>query len=431
MPGDLVLLAEKTMMMQLRQAERKQAKIRIGMFGPSGSGKTMSALKLARGITEWNKIAVIDTENNSADLYSHLGDYNVLTVESPFNPEKYIEAIRACEHSGMEVIIIDSITHEWAGAGGILELVDELGKAVKNPMQVWAKLTPRHNRFISAILESPAHVICCGRSKQDYVMNQVEKNGRTINVPEKVGLKAVTREGFDYEMTLSFDLAINHYANTSKDRTDLFMGRPDFIISEETGKTIIEWNKTGKINVAEQKKEIMRQLKRIGVNVTGATAEQIAADVLDIAKLDLKEENFEAIIDALRSTASIPDFLRPDDTKEKEKKEISAEINKGNGTPKQAKLSAPADQSTASEPRPDLIKPFQIKRIKELARKKFNDDSPDGIRAFLIMSGVNYEKLEDLSAQMATTAIKIIENYQTDGDSGDSGTGAGGEEGKG
>lgn len=100
--------------MNLRQSHRKQAKIKLALEGCSGSGKSMSSLLLAFGMTnDWTKIAVIDTENGSADLYAHLGQYNVLTLQAPFTPEKYIEAITVCENAEMEVIIIDSISHCW------------------------------------------------------------------------------------------------------------------------------------------------------------------------------------------------------------------------------------------------------------------------------------------------------------------------------
>ena len=127
--------------MQLTKATRKKAKIRLGLSAVSGAGKTYSGLLIAKGICgDWNKIAVIDSENNSADLYAHLGEYNVLPIAAPFAPEKYVEAIKACEKAGMEVIIIDSITHEWDGKGGCLEIVESLG----GKYQDWAKVTPRH-----------------------------------------------------------------------------------------------------------------------------------------------------------------------------------------------------------------------------------------------------------------------------------------------
>lgn len=224
--------------MQLRKATRTKTKLRIALSGPSGSGKTYSALIMASGMSSWDKIAVIDTENGSADLYDHLGEYNVLRLEAPYTPERFIQAIEECEKSGMEVIIIDSISHEWDGKGGILETHSQMaGNSYTN----WAKLTPRHNRFIEKILSSPAHVIATMRAKQDYVLQ--EKNGK--QVPEKVGLKSITRDGVDYEFTLVFDIDIKHNVESSKDRTSLFMDKPQFIISSETGEQLKNWSEKG------------------------------------------------------------------------------------------------------------------------------------------------------------------------------------------
>lgn len=128
--------------MELKRALRKQAKIKLALQGPNGSGKTMSALILASGMVEWGKIAVVDTENHSADLYVHLGNYNMLQLSQPFSPERYIEAIETCEKAGMDVIIIDSNTHEWDGNGGIL---DVHGNMPGNSFTNWAKMTSRHN----------------------------------------------------------------------------------------------------------------------------------------------------------------------------------------------------------------------------------------------------------------------------------------------
>jgi len=229
----------------LRKAERRKAKIRVGLAGSSGSGKTMSALKLAKGLVgDWSKIAILDTEHGSGDLYSSLGDYNVRPLEAPFTPERYIEAIEECEAAGMEAIIIDSITHEWDGKGGILDVHSQMAG---NSFTNWAKLTPRHNKFIEKMLQSPVHIIATMRTKQDYVL--VEKNGR--QVPEKVGLKAITRDGVDYELTLVLDIDIKHMAVASKDRTGLFAGKPDFVISEETGSTIRTWCESGAASMVE------------------------------------------------------------------------------------------------------------------------------------------------------------------------------------
>jgi energy-coupling factor transporter ATP-binding protein EcfA2 len=218
--------------MNLQIAQRKNAKIKMAIQGPSGSGKTYSSLLLAYGITkDWSKIAVVDTENHSADLYSSLGPYYVLCLSSPFTPEKYIEALQLCERSGIEVLILDSITHSWE------YLLDYHSNLPGNSFTAWAKVTPRHNAFVQAILQSPMHIICTIRTKQDYVL--VEKNGK--QVPEKVGLKSIQRDGLDFEFTLVFDLDIKNNASTSKDRTGLFFGKPEHKITTLTGEMISQW----------------------------------------------------------------------------------------------------------------------------------------------------------------------------------------------
>jgi hypothetical protein len=226
-------------LMKLQVASRKRAKIKMALQAPSGAGKTYSSLLLAYGLcNDWSKIAVVDTENNSADLYAHLGAYNTVGIRAPFTPEKYIEAINLCESEGMEVVIIDSLSQVWEGPGGIL---DTHSRMAGNSFTNWSKLTPRHNAFIQAMLQSPCHIIGTIRSKQDYVLN--EKNGKVI--PEKIGLKGVTKEGLDYEFTLVFEVDIKHNVTTSKDRTMLFTGKPEFTISANTGALIAEWCNEG------------------------------------------------------------------------------------------------------------------------------------------------------------------------------------------
>lgn len=215
----------------LRQSSKKQAKIKMALQGCAGSGKTYSALLLAYGlIKDWSRIAVIDSENGSADLYTNLGGYNVLPI-TDYSPETYIEAINVCENAGMEVIVIDSISHCWD------YLLEYHAGLMGNSFVNWAKVTPRQNNFIQRILQSKCHVICTMRTKQDYVLN--EKNGKMV--PEKVGLKAVMRDGVDYEFTIVPDLDLKHHAMASKDRTGLFMGKPEFTISSETGENILKW----------------------------------------------------------------------------------------------------------------------------------------------------------------------------------------------
>lgn len=238
--------------MQLQIAQRKRAKIKMGLQAPSGAGKTYSSLLLANGLcNDWSKIAVIDTENHSAELYSHLGGYNVLQLSAPFTPEKYIQAIEHCEKAGMEVIIIDSVSHEW------VNLLEYHASLLGNSFSNWGKISPRHNCFVEKILQSPAHIISTLRTKQDYVLN--EKNGKMV--PEKVGLKSVQRDGLEYEFTLVFDLDMKNYATASKDRTGLFYGKPEQKLSIDTGKQIADWCNSGsEVSMEEVSKRISEMM---------------------------------------------------------------------------------------------------------------------------------------------------------------------------
>ena len=221
--------------MELRKTNRSQAKIRLALQGPSGSGKTYSSLLIAHGLCkDWSKIAVIDTENKSADLYAHLGDYNVITLTAPFTPERYAEAIETCENAEMEVIIIDSLSHEWEGDGGILDTHSQM---IGNSFTNWSKVTPRHNALVQRMLNSNAHIIATVRSKQEYVL--AEKNGK--QVPEKVGMKGIQRDGLEYDFTIVFELDITNRATCTKDRTQQFHKNIPYKLDEKIGERIRMW----------------------------------------------------------------------------------------------------------------------------------------------------------------------------------------------
>lgn len=270
----------------LRQATRTKAKIRLGLSAVSGGGKTYSAILIAKGLSkgDLSKVAIIDTENGSADLYAHLGNYNVLTLNAPYTPERYIEAIKTCEDAGMNVIIIDSITHEWNGKGGILEIHSSM---TGNSFTNWSTLTPRHQKFIDAILSSKCHMITTVRRKQDYDLSK-DSNGKTR--VEKAGLKEETREGFEYELTANLELDIKHNATALKDRTGLFMDQPHFTPSEETGKKLLEWCENG-TTTTEQKVELIK---------TKLNMEEIPAWVLTA---EVKKEIHDLIKNSTLETA--------------------------------------------------------------------------------------------------------------------------------
>jgi len=240
--------------MEIRKAERKRAKIKMALQGSSGSGKSMSALLIAFGLCDnWKKIAVIDTENSSADLYSNLGEFNILGIDAPYSPEKYIEAIDMCINAEMEVIIIDSISHCWD------YLIELHSNMTGNSFTNWGKITPMQNAFINKILQTKTHIINTMRVKQDYVMNQ--KDGKYI--PEKIGLKAVQRDGVDYEFTIVLDINSKHFSIASKDRTNLFIDKPEFKITTHTGKSILEWCNSANKNDIDTVKKLINNAQSI------------------------------------------------------------------------------------------------------------------------------------------------------------------------
>lgn len=293
----------------LRKATRQKSKLRIGISGPSGSGKTYSALLLAKGIAPMDKVAIIDTENGSADLYVQLGDYNVLTLQAPYSPERYIEAINDCIKAGMEVIIVDSATHEWDGKGGCLEINELIAKTKYkgNTWSAWSETTPRHQKFIEAITTSPVHMITTARSKTETTMTEDKK-------VKKLGMKEIQREGFEYELTLNFALDRDgHYATASKDRTGMFIDRDPFIITEKIGEELKNWAEMGVAPIVPpgkpdpaiiaQKNEVLELLKTIGIKVPAEAEARktfLPSQIQILTDLELTDQNLSEIISRLK-----------------------------------------------------------------------------------------------------------------------------------
>ena len=186
---------------------------------------------------------MIDTENGSGDLYSSICEYDIMNINAPFDPRKYIQAIHDAENEGYDVLIIDSLSHCWISEGGLLDMKEQLATSGKyNSFSAWSKVTPIQNKLIEAMLTSKCHIIATMRSRTDYVQ-VVNDKGRTEI--RKVGLAPVQRDGMDYEFSVVFDLNNEHTVTVSKDRTSIFDGK-NFTLSAETGATLLEWLNSGK-----------------------------------------------------------------------------------------------------------------------------------------------------------------------------------------
>lgn len=245
------------------KAERKKAKLKLNLNGASGSGKTYSALVLASSLGK--KIAVIDTENESASLYANEFNFDTLPLKPPYSPERFAGAIHAAHNMGYEVLIIDSASHEWIGTGGCLEINDEAAKRFKgNTWSAWSETTPRHRKFIDAILQTDMHIITTTRAKTETVQGE---KGKVI----KLGMKAEQREGYEYELTVSLDmLHENKFAIPTKDRTKLFNPAGE-VITKETGEKLIAWLNDGRSQEEALQAAFDEAIKRI--NATTDVAE--------------------------------------------------------------------------------------------------------------------------------------------------------------
>lgn len=200
--------------MQFVKATKSKAKLRLALIGPSGSGKTYSALAIAQTIATNNRVAVIDTERGSASKYSGYFEFDVLELNE-HSVESYIGAISCAGDQGYDVLIIDSLSHAWAGKGGILEFVDEQKRRDKNDFGAWRTATPKHNQLVDSILAAPMHVIVTMRSKTEYV---VEKDSRGKTSVRKVGMQPIQRDGLEYEFDVVGDMDHDHYLTITKSR---------------------------------------------------------------------------------------------------------------------------------------------------------------------------------------------------------------------
>jgi hypothetical protein len=230
-----------------KKAERIRAWLKLAVMGPAGTVKTMGAIQLAMGLGK--KIAFVDTENGSACLYSTLCDFDVLSIEPPFTESKLIHAIEAAVDAGYEVLIIDSYSHFWEGT---LEAKGDLDSRGGNSFTNWHQAGKKFKGTLDTILQSKIHVIVCLRVKAEYVL---ETDVRGRQVPRKVGLAPIMREGISYEFTTIFEGDTEHFVVVTKDRTGLFLGER-FQITPEHGEKLLAW-----MNAAPPPPTVQEQLE--------------------------------------------------------------------------------------------------------------------------------------------------------------------------
>lgn len=239
---------------QIVRAERKQARLRLAVCAASNGGKTWTSLELAFGLVEQlialkvlegrveGKIGVIDTERKSAQLYAHLGPYDTIDLGPPYSVERYVGAMQALERAGCAVIILDSISHAWKGAGGVLSLLDRF-QAHERFSAFGSTVNPAQDELVDAMLRSPCHVIATMRSKTAWVLeDKVNSRGNTVKAPRRIGMAPIQRDGIEYEFTTLLDLETDtHMASVVKNRCPLFEDWKPKKLTREHGRALADW----------------------------------------------------------------------------------------------------------------------------------------------------------------------------------------------
>ncbi|QWF81155.1 ATP-binding protein [Amycolatopsis sp. CA-230715] len=198
------------MTVEFLPASRTAAKVRVALAGPAGAGKTFTALSLA---TAWGSTAVVDTERGRAAKYAAVNGWQFDTIApQTFAPLSLVDALAAAADKGYETVVVDSLSHYWMGADGMLEQADRRQRG-GNSFSGWKEVRPDERRMIDALLSYPGHVIVTLRVKTEYV---VEDDDKGKKVPRKVGLRPEQREGIEYEFDLVGDLDLTNTLRVSK-----------------------------------------------------------------------------------------------------------------------------------------------------------------------------------------------------------------------
>jgi energy-coupling factor transporter ATP-binding protein EcfA2 len=227
------------MAIEFTPAVRTAIPARIALTGPSGSGKTWTALMLACALG--HKPAVIDTERRRASLYAGINGWQFDCLNpTSFAPASLTQALAVASGAGIDALVIDSLSHYWSGVDGMQEQADRRAKGGNN-FSGWKEARPDERRMFDAIASYPGHVIVTLRVKTSYVIEQVEKNGRTVNVPKKIGMKPDQREGIEFEFDLVGDMDTDNAMTVTKTRLPMLAGatitKPDVVLAD----TIAAW----------------------------------------------------------------------------------------------------------------------------------------------------------------------------------------------
>jgi len=206
------------MTFEIKPATRQGVKPLIGLFAESGCGKTMSALLLARGfVGPTGKVVLIDSESGRGNLYADVipGGYQTLELTEPFTPARYIEALKVVEDSGAKIGIIDSVSHEWEGISGVLDMAaDSEEKSGRPGLHNWKQPKLEHAQFVQRMLRSPIPWVVCMRAK--YKTRQKKDERGKTQILKDDFTSPIQAEDFIFEMTCHAEILQDHSLRLTK-----------------------------------------------------------------------------------------------------------------------------------------------------------------------------------------------------------------------
>lgn len=253
---------------QIRKAQREGARLVIGLAGVSGSGKTYSAIQLAYGLAnhDASKVGFLDTENRRGSLYADAlpEPFLIGDLYAPFSPQRYIDAIHEFQKAGVQVLVIDSVTHEWEGTGGC----EEIAANTNSRMADWKKAKAEHKRFMNAMLQCDMHVIACIRAREKVDFTNPRE-------PRSLGVQPIQEKNFMFEMTASlmmWDSGKQHQVLKCPEELMPIFGRGSDYITSDDGNRLRAW-----VDGAKQLDTEVEHYRNALLSITDQGVEKLAA----------------------------------------------------------------------------------------------------------------------------------------------------------
>lgn len=291
----------------IEEGIRDDSLLRMLLQAPSFGGKTVGALILASGMVAALRrrgmlpnhlsryIGLIDSERKSSKKASgrfNIEPFDILPIEPPYTPVRYMAAIGKLQRVGYPIIIVDQISHEWSGEGGVLSMVSDARKNAQNDFAAWNGPSQQHEEFMDCIQNSTAHMICTARSKTAWeLVEKTNSQGRKVKAPERIGMQAKQREGTEFEFDLVLDLRPgSNEVRCIKDRMGFFNGVDTYApLTSDIGGKFVEWIYSAGRS-AEARPEPSAEERAMELGAAAVRAVEAAPNLPDLQRIFLDEQ---------------------------------------------------------------------------------------------------------------------------------------------